>query len=164
MINLVMYPNEVLLQQCEEVDLNIIDISKYIDGMIDLMKVHKGIGLAAPQIGLNYRFFMMETDMYINPVILEKSEDIVIDTEGCLSFPGLSMRVKRAKKVIVEYTDIEGNKQEGKFVNYMSRCFQHELDHLDGITFLDRVSRQQRRHALRRWEKEKNSYHTTSEI
>ena len=89
MINLVKYPNEVLLQQCEEVDLNIIDISKYIDGMIDLMKTHKGIGLAAPQIGLNYRFFMMETDMYINPVILEKSEDIVIDTEGCLSFPKL---------------------------------------------------------------------------
>ena len=141
MINLVMYLNEVLLQQCEEVDLNIIDISKYIDGMIDLMKVQKGIGLAAPQIGLNYRFFMMETDMYINPVILEQSKDIVIDTEGCLSFPGLSMRVKRAKKVIVEYTDIEGNKQEGKFVNYMARCFQHELDHLDGITFDQQVSK-----------------------
>ena len=141
MIDLVMYPNEVLLQPCEEVDINIIDISKYIGGMIDLMKVHKGIGLAAPQIGLNYRFFMMETDMYINPVILEQSEDIVIDTEGCLSFPGLSMRVKRAKKVIVEYTDIEGNKQEGKFVNYMARCFQHELDHLDGITFDQRVSK-----------------------
>ena len=105
------------------------------------MKVHKGIGLAAPQIGLNYRFFMMETDMYINPVILEQSEDIVIDNEGCLSFPGLSMRVKRAKKVIVEYTDIEGNKQEGKFVNYMSRCFQHELDHLNGICFTQYVSR-----------------------
>lgn len=141
MINLVKYPNEVLLQQCKEVDLNIIDISKYIDGMIDLMKVHKGIGLAAPQIGLNYRFFMMETDMYINPVILEQSEDIVIDTEGCLSFPGLSMRVKRAKKVTVEYTDIEGKRKEGKFVNYMARCFQHELDHLDGITFNQRVSK-----------------------
>ena len=141
MINLVMYPNEVLLQQCEEVDLNIIDISKYIDGMVNLMKAHRGIGLAAPQIGLNYRFFMMETDMYINPVILEKSEDIVIDTEGCLSFPGLSMRVKRAKKVIVEYMDIEGKRKEGKFVNYMSRCFQHELDHLDGITFNQRVSK-----------------------
>ena len=141
MINLVMYPNEVLLQQCEEVDLNIIDISKYIDGMVNLMKAHRGIGLAAPQIGLNYRFFMMETDMYINPVILEKSEDIVIDTEGCLSFPGLSMRVKRAKKVIVEYMDIEGKRKEGKFVNYMSRCFQHELDHLNGITFNQRVSK-----------------------
>tara|TARA_B100002003_G_C14077779_1_gene518485 strand:- start:359 stop:832 length:474 start_codon:yes stop_codon:yes gene_type:complete len=141
MINLVMYPNEVLLQQCEEVDLNIIDVSKYVEGMMNLMEMHKGTGLAAPQIGLNYRFFMMETDMYINPVILEQSEDIVIDIEGCLSFPGLSMKVNRAKKVIVEYTDIEGNKQEGKFVNYMSRCFQHELDHLDGITFNQRVSK-----------------------
>ena len=141
MISLVMYPNEVLLQQCEEVDLNIIDISKYIDGMINLMKTHKGIGLAAPQIGLNYRFFMMETDMYINPVILEQSKDIVIDIEGCLSFPGLSMRVKRAKKVIVEYTDVEGKRKEGKFVNYMSRCFQHELDHLNGITFNQQVSK-----------------------
>ena len=141
MIELVYYPNEVLLQQCEEVDLNIIDVSKYVKGMIDLMKVHKGIGLAAPQIGLNYRFFMMETDMYINPIILEKSKDIVIDTEGCLSFPQLSMRVKRAKKVIVEYTDIEGNRKEGKFVNYMARCFQHELDHLNGITFNQQVSK-----------------------
>jgi|TARA_B100001971_G_C18200522_1_gene544275 peptide deformylase len=141
MINLVMYPNEVLLQQCEEVDLNIIDVSKYVEGMMNLMEMHKGTGLAAPQIGLNYRFFMMETDMYINPVILEQSEDIVIDIEGCLSFPGLSMKVNRAKKVIVEYTDIEGNKQEGKFINYMARCFQHELDHLNGITFNQRVSK-----------------------
>jgi peptide deformylase len=141
MINLVFHPNEILLQPCEEVDFNIIDISKYIDEMIILMKTHKGIGLAAPQIGLTYRFFMMETDMYINPVILEKSKDIVIDTEGCLSFPRLSMKVKRAKKVIVEYTDIEGKRKEEKFVNYMSRCFQHELDHLNGITFDQQVSK-----------------------
>ena len=141
MINLVFHPNEILLQPCEEVDFNIIDISKYIDGMINLMKTHKGIGLAAPQIGLTYRFFMMETDMYINPVILEKSKDIVIDTEGCLSFPRLSMKVKRAKKVTVEYTDIEGKRKEEKFVNYMSRCFQHELDHLNGITFDQQVSK-----------------------
>jgi peptide deformylase len=141
MINLVFHPNEILLQPCEEVDFNIIDISKYIDEMIILMKTHKGIGLAAPQIGLTYRFFMMETDMYINPVILEKSKDIVIDTEGCLSFPRLSMKVKRAKKVTVEYTDIEGKRKEEKFVNYMSRCFQHELDHLNGITFDQQVSK-----------------------
>jgi peptide deformylase len=141
MINLVFHPNEILLQPCEEVDFNIIDISKYINEMIILMKTHKGIGLAAPQIGLTYRFFMMETDMYINPVILEKSKDIVIDTEGCLSFPRLSMKVKRAKKVIVEYTDIEGKRKEEKFVNYMSRCFQHELDHLNGITFDQQVSK-----------------------
>ena len=118
-----------------------IDVSKYIEGMINLMKENSGLGLAAPQIGLNYRFFMMETDMYVNPIILEKSKDIVIDVEGCLSFPQLSMRVKRAKKVTVEYTDIEGNRKEGKFVNYMARCFQHELDHLDGITFDQRVSK-----------------------
>ena len=141
MITLIFHPNEILLQPCEEVDFNIIDISKYIDGMVNLMKAHKGIGLAAPQIGLNYRFFMMETDMYINPVILEHSKDNVIDTEGCLSFPGLAMKVRRAKKVIVEYTDIEGKRKEGKFVDYMSRCFQHELDHLNGITFNQRVSK-----------------------
>jgi peptide deformylase len=141
MNNLVFHPNEILLQPCEEVDFNMIDVSKYIEGMINLMKENSGLGLAAPQIGLNYRFFMMETDMYVNPVILEKSKDIVIDTEGCLSFPQLSMRVKRAKKVTVEYTDIEGNRKEGKFVNYMARCFQHELDHLDGITFDQRVSK-----------------------
>ena len=141
MNNLVFHPNEILLQPCEEVDFNMIDVSKYIEGMINLMKANSGLGLAAPQIGLNYRFFMMETDMYVNPVILEKSKDIVIDTEGCLSFPQLSMRVKRAKKVTVEYTDIEGNRKEGKFVNYMARCFQHELDHLDGITFDQRVSK-----------------------
>ena len=141
MITLIFHPNEILLQPCEEVDFNIIDISKYIDGMVNLMKAHKGIGLAAPQIGLNYRFFMMETDMYINPVILEHSKDNVIDTEGCLSFPGLAMKVRRAKKVIVEYTDIEGKRKAGKFVDYMSRCFQHELDHLNGITFNQRVSK-----------------------
>ena len=139
--NLVFHPDEILLQTCKEVDLNIIDVGKYVEGMINIMTVHSGLGLAAPQIGLNYRFFMMETDMYINPVILEKSKDIVIDVEGCLSFPQLSMKVKRAKKVTVEYTNIEGNRKEGKFVNYLARCFQHELDHLDGITFNQRVSK-----------------------
>ena len=139
--NLVFYPDKILLQPCEEVNFNIIDVSKYIEGMINLMETNNGLGLAAPQIGLNYRFFMMETDMYVNPIILEKSKDIVIDVEGCLSFPQLSMRVKRAKTVIVEYTDIKGKRKEGKFDDYMARCFQHELDHLDGITFDQRVSR-----------------------
>jgi len=138
---LVIYPNEVLLQTCEAVDFNNIDPSKYKKAMIDIMANNNGLGLAAPQVGLNYRFFMMETDMFINPVILEESENFVIDIEGCLSFPHMAMKVKRAKNVIVEYTDTNGKRKEGKYEGYMARCFQHELDHLNGITFDKRVSR-----------------------
>ena len=118
--------------------------------MIDFMIASNGIGLAANQIGLTKRVFVMGSNSIkdfpapfavFNPVIKEVSEEQVLDQEGCLSYPGLYLKVKRPAWIVAEYQDSEGNLKEIKVDGYLSKCFQHEYDHLEGICFVDKVSR-----------------------
>lgn len=118
--------------------------------MIEFMKANKGIGLAANQIGLGVRVFVMGSDVMpdlpkpfalFNPEILESSEETILDQEGCLSFPGLWLTIKRPAWVKVKYQDSKGIEHETKFEGLMSKCFQHELDHLNGVCFIDKVSK-----------------------
>ena len=121
------------------------DLSKTIDAMFQLMWDNKGMGLAAPQVGINKRFFIMyhpDTSMCyicINPRILKMGKQTYIDSEGCLSYPGETLKVERAKEVKVAYQNKNGNRVEKTFRGILARCFQHELDHLDGIVFKDRA-------------------------
>ena len=113
--------------------------------MTRLMKEENGIGFAANQMGLAARVFAMQIDQgvrfYYNPEILTRSDEQVVLEEGCLSFPGLFFKVKRAEKVSVRYQDAAGIFYEEELDGMLARCFQHELDHLDGICFTDRVSK-----------------------
>jgi peptide deformylase len=122
-----------------------VDIRSLVDSMRSIMIEFNGIGLAAPQIGFLYRIFIMGDDelkwVCINPEILEKSVEEVIDSEGCLSFPALFLKVKRAEKIKVKYFDIEGEERVEVLTGIWSRCFQHELDHLNGIVFTEKVSK-----------------------
>lgn len=110
-----------------------------------LMKEENGIGFAANQMGLASRVFAMQIDQgvrfYYNPEILTRSDEQVVLEEGCLSFPGLFFKVKRASKVMVRYQDAGGIFHEEELDGMLARCFQHELDHLDGVCFTDRVSK-----------------------
>lgn len=117
--------------------------------MIDFMINNNGIGLAANQINLNKRVFVMgsrnipnfpDPFALFNPRIIESSKELVLDQEGCLSYPGLFLMVKRPSWVVAEYQDSLGNIKEIKIDGYLAKCFQHEYDHLDGICFVDRVS------------------------
>lgn len=117
--------------------------------MIGLMLSNNGIGLAANQIGLNKRVFVMghldnkefpKPFALFNPIIIEKSEEMVLDKEGCLSFPGLYLSIKRPKWVKIEYQDSQGERQTLSADGYLSKCIQHEIDHLDGVCFIDKVS------------------------
>jgi peptide deformylase len=117
--------------------------------MIDFMISNKGIGLAANQIGITKRVFVMgsytipdfpEPFALFNPKILETSKEIIPDKEGCLSYPGLFLSIKRPSWIIAEYQDSKGNIKEIRVDGYLSKCFQHELDHLEGICFVDKVS------------------------
>lgn len=137
-------------------DSDPIEIEK---SMIDFMIENKGIGLAANQIGLNKRVFVMgsynipgfpQPFALFNPKILEASENLILDKEGCLSFPGLFLTIKRPDWVVVEYQDSSGNTIEAKFDGYLSKCFQHELDHLDGICFIDKVSKMKLQLAMKK--------------
>jgi peptide deformylase len=117
--------------------------------MIDLMLSNNGIGLAANQIGLNKRVFVTghldnkefpKPFALFNPIIIEKSEEMVLDKEGCLSFPGLYLSIKRPRWVKIEYQDSQGERQTLSADGYFSKCIQHEIDHLDGVCFIDKVS------------------------
>ncbi len=117
--------------------------------MIDFMIKNHGIGLAANQINLNKRVFVMGSEnipgfpipfALFNPKIVEASKEMVLDQEGCLSYPGLFLMVKRPSWVVAEYQDSQGNIKEIKIDGYLAKCFQHEYDHLEGICFVDRVS------------------------
>lgn len=113
--------------------------------MIELMQQHDGIGLAAPQLGVAERLFVIghkETGFVvcINPVLheVEEAEEESFD-EGCLSFPHLQMKVKRQNRIACEFTDLHGTRKTSEFTGVWAQAIQHEYDHLEGITFDTRV-------------------------
>ncbi len=135
--------DEILRKRSREVEKIDEKILTLLDDMVDTMYEKDGIGLAAPQIGILKRLVVIQVDdenLYkmINPKITKTSgEDI--DTEGCLSVPGRRGLVKRPLNVTVEYTDIEGNLQTLDAEGLLARCVCHEIDHLDGILYTDKM-------------------------
>lgn len=110
--------------------------------LLVLMRKEHGIGLAANQAGLDLRFFVMliNDELYscFNPEIVASSSDLVEYNEGCLSFPNERITITRPKMIEVAYYNAQGKLQEAKFTDLVARCFQHELDHLNGITMHQR--------------------------
>jgi len=155
MIKVYQYPHETLLQtstpwtendRIEGYD----DIEQFERDMIRLMLDEKGMGLAANQIGITKRFFAIGHDSFDtfqkhaiiwNPQVINSSEEKVIDIEGCLSFKNVFVKVERPKVIEVQYETTQGKTRFAKLDGMESKCFQHELDHLDGITFNKRVSK-----------------------
>lgn len=126
-----------------------------LDDMVETMYHDKGCGLAANQINLLSRMIVMDCSkdqnqpiQLINPEILWKSEENSINKEGCLSFPGAFVDVKRAQKVVVRYLDTHGAMKEQQFDEFWAICVQHEIDHLNGITFIDHLEKQEQRRIL----------------
>lgn len=117
---------------------------QFVAGMVATMKDHLGVGLAAPQVGSNCRMFVIEVDgdhlACFNPYVVSVADENDLSQEGCLSFPGLWMKVKRSAWLVGGYYDQYGNQVERRFDGVAARCFQHELDHLNGITFTGLVS------------------------
>lgn len=147
MFSLVQDGDEALKQSASEWNFSNppAPIEQVEEALERLMRDENGIGFAANQMGLLYRVFAMQIDsevrFYYNPEILTKSDEEVVIEEGCLSFPGLYFKVKRAKQVMVRYQDSTGVFHEETMDGITARCFQHELDHLDGVCFTDRVSK-----------------------
>ena len=107
------------------------------------MKLYGGIGLSANQVGVMHRLFVMGTDDFfiacINPKVIEQSKETEVAVEGCLSFPGLQLKVERPKWIIAEYTDADGQLQQTKFEGMTARCYLHELDHMNGVCYTAHV-------------------------
>jgi peptide deformylase len=116
------------------------------DIMLENMVYHRGLGLSANQIGMPVKVFAMRIDesdnaiVCFNPEILEESEEMVTMEEGCLSFPLLYLKKRRPEKLTIKYQNVDGDFIETKFEGLAARVFHHEMDHMEGKTFLDGVS------------------------
>lgn len=140
---IVTYPDPILKKKTKEIkDSQDSKIRKLIFDMLDTLEANNGLGLAAPQVGESVRLciirFESKTFILINPKIISSSLGKEVMEEGCLSFPGQFIPIKRSKKVKVVAEDKDGNIIEIKAEGLMARALQHEIDHLDGVLFIDR--------------------------
>ncbi|MDQ5938819.1 MAG: peptide deformylase [Patescibacteria group bacterium] len=145
MLKIVKYPDPFLRRTAKKVtDFND-DLKKVVLEMVEAMYQDDGIGLAAPQVGISQRFLVIgkgdnkSHEVYINPEITFFSKNKELGEEGCLSLPQIFGLVRRAKKIHVKYQDINGLTQKVKLSGLDAIVLQHELDHLDGILFIDRA-------------------------
>lgn len=125
---------------------------RLIADMIETMREAPGVGLAATQVGVLERLFVWEVEedhgVVINPVIVERSSERATEAEGCLSLPGLSYDVERHHGVTVEGLDEHGQRISIAGEDLLARVIQHEIDHLDGVLFIDRIDEAERKEAL----------------
>jgi len=137
---------------------------KLIDDMIESMYEADGIGLAAVQIGVPLRVIVMDLDKkdgkknpraFVNPVITWRSEELATFEEGCLSVPEIYEEVERAARIKAEFVDRDGTKQLLEADGLLATCLQHEMDHLEGVLFIDHLSKLKRSIALRKLQKAK---------
>jgi peptide deformylase len=168
------YPHPVLTTEAEAVDTVTADIQKLMDDMVETMYDARGIGLAAPQVGVLKRVIVLDIEQreddekkekgergtpmfFINPEIVWESEDINVYNEGCLSIPAQYADIERPKRVKVKYLDYNGQPQEIEADGLMATCLQHEIDHLNGVLFVDHLSKLKRdmiARKLKKWIKE----------
>ena len=148
------YPDPALRMQAREVEDFDGDLRRLAERMTQLMRDASGVGLAATQIGIIRRVFVIQTDpdedpiAVVNPVVVEQSDETVVDDEGCLSLQGVQMPVERPTSIRLEGRDLEGGELTLDLADHAARVVQHELDHLDGVLILDRTTDEARKAAL----------------
>lgn len=155
------YPDEILKKKASPITAIDRNIQKLIDDMIETMYKANGVGLAAPQVGVSKRLIVVDTSsreenqslvVLINPKIIN-SEGEILSEEGCLSLPGFTTRLKRKEKILVKGLDRNGKEIEIYAEGLFSRALQHEIDHLDGILLIDRISPLKRELFRRKYQK-----------
>ena len=155
------FPDKRLMQRSAPIDLLTDEIRELAADMCEIMYDEPGIGLAAPQVAAPVRLIVVDTgwteeDAEKSPLILvnpelSEHEGKILWTEGCLSVPDFEAEVERAERVLMRAQDLDGKEFETHAEGLQAICFQHEVDHLDGVLFIDRISRLKRsRYALKR--------------
>ena len=148
-MNIRKFPDPILRKRMPEFDFASppIDPVQLEQDMKDAMIKHDGIGLAANQVGIEARMFVMghrfkpeNSVAFFNPEVVANTDDIEDLEEGCLSFPGVYVKIKRPKAIKARWQNSKGEFVEADFTGYECKCFLHELDHLEGVVFQDRVS------------------------
>lgn len=156
-MKIVHFPHLALTTKSVEVtDFNS-DLAVITNEMIELMDNCSGVGLAANQVAINKRIFVMQCNkeklpyVFINPVIISSSEINEKNNEGCLSFPGLNLEISRKQWIELKWKNIRGEELMEKFIGLECVCIQHEIDHLNGINFIDKIGNVKKLMALKKY-------------
>ena len=159
-------PNEILREKSLKVDVVDTDIQKLMDDMLQTMYAAPGIGLAAIQVGVPKRIIVLDLFQkdqdkkpmfFINPEIIDKSINNLTYEEGCLSVPGQFAEIDRPDKCHIKYLDYYGHEKEIKADGMLATCIQHEIDHLEGILFIDYLSKLKKTMIIKKLLKQKKS-------
>lgn len=148
MLRIVKYPHPVLRHKSKPLTRVDAELKNIVREMFDLMYQQKGVGLAANQVELPYRFFILNLEgdpakapehVFLNPVISRRSGTVEAE-EGCLSFPEIYASVKRSEKLVLSAYNLDGEEVNYELSGFFARAIQHEYDHLDGVLFIDRLT------------------------
>ena len=160
---IIFYPDPILRETAKPVERVDDDMRRLARDMEQTMVDVSGLGLAAPQVGLSLRLFIMNpsrdeedavaTKTMINPEILERSEEMGVYEEGCLSIPDIYADVERPASVLIRYIDLDGEFREERLEGKEATIAQHEFDHLNGVLFVDHLSRLKRDFLIRKYRK-----------
>lgn len=155
MLSLVDSTNPILTEKTEPFDFENPPIApeELANMLLTVLAQERGIGLAANQVGLPFSVFAVHGDPFVlfNPKIVDVSEEQVLLDEACLSFPGLTVKVKRPKSIRVRFTNIKGEVETHKYTGMTARVIQHEIDHLEGKLFYNRASKYHKDQGFRKY-------------
>ena len=155
------HPNPVLKGRAHDVDTQADkELRELVRAMAETMYAENGVGLAAPQVGVDKRVIVFDVDDRLaalcNPVITEFGDETVVDEEGCLSVPGVNVPVERSQRVVCQGLTIEGREITIEAEDLLARVLQHEIDHLDGILILDRAPAEMRKSLIKAYNEANN--------
>ncbi|MBW3658311.1 MAG: peptide deformylase [Actinobacteria bacterium] len=148
------FGDPVLRQRAHEVEDFDGRLTQLAEDMLETMRAAPGVGLAANQVGVLKRLFTWEVEeeggAVVNPTLLDAdASEVEVDDEGCLSFPGLFFPVERPLRVEVGYRDLDGEERSVQLEGFNARVWLHEMDHLNGILFIDHLAKHDKREALK---------------
>jgi len=158
-MDIVYYGDPVLRQVAESINEIDDEVRALADGMVRALTLKKGVGLAAPQVGVSRRLIVVDLEsedyfeIVINPEIIDVSEEEVEGAEGCLSIPGSEAEVVRHETIRVRGMTLDGNTFEIEATNWLARVFQHEIDHLNGKLFIDHIDEAKRLQVLKEFDR-----------
>tara|TARA_Y100001958_G_C20979980_1_gene371559 strand:+ start:220 stop:738 length:519 start_codon:yes stop_codon:yes gene_type:complete len=168
--NIVIEPDPILRKKSKPVEKVNSEIRKLLDEMLETMYAAPGIGLAAVQVGILSRLIVIDISkddekkkplFLINPEINFKSKNTSIHEEGCLSLPGHYAEIERPAECVISYIDYNGNKKQLNAKGLLSTCIQHEIDHLNGVLFIDYLSKLKKDMIIKKLIKQKKDINKT---
>ncbi|MBB3286254.1 peptide deformylase [Rhizobium sp. CNPSo 3968] len=160
--SIIRFPDPLLRTACTPVTVFDDNLRMLVEDLLDTMRAAPGVGITGPHIGVLSRVVVIELSRedgvrtYINPEILWFSEETMRQTEGSVSMPGATEEVVRPKSIRFRYQDVSGELHEAEANDFLAICIQHEIDQLDGIFWLQRLSKLKRDRLVKKWEKTQN--------